>query len=154
MLEEWDRRFRTLFNQTPPLDFNWHSKEQNKSLSHVDTGHPTATVVATVLKSRKNNQAPGNDDLQTELFKFAGDQLVVALGKLLEGVWHEKRIPEKCKTATIVPFFKIVHVTECENCRGMSLLPMSLKIRGHILLQRIADAYDKVARENGLWSQV
>ena len=74
----------------------------------METRHPAATQAATAIKSLEKSKAPGNDDVQPELFKYGGDQLIAILEKLLKGDWDEKKIPEQMKTADKVPSSKKV----------------------------------------------
>jgi hypothetical protein len=53
---------------------------------------PTKDEIEVVIDKLKNNKASGIDNIQAELLKYGGQNLILFLQKLLDLVW----IMEKC----------------------------------------------------------
>ena len=57
--------------------------------------------------------------------------------KLIISIWQKKKLPEEWKESIIVPIHKKGDKTDCNNYRGISLLPTAHKILSNILLSRL-----------------
>ena len=57
--------------------------------------------------------------------------------KLSTSIWKREKLPEKWKESIIVPIHKKGDKTDCNNYRGISLLPTTCKILSNILLSRL-----------------
>ena len=55
-----------------------------------------------------------------------------------------KRMPEEWKESIIVPIHKKGDKTDCNNYRGISLLPTTYKILSNILLSRLTPYAEKI----------
>jgi len=53
-------------------------------------------------------------------------------------------LPEEWKDLIIVPIFKKGDVTDCSNCRGISLLPTTYKTLPNILLSRLTPHAEEI----------
>ena len=53
-------------------------------------------------------------------------------------------MPEVWKESTIVPIYKKGDETDCNNCRGISLLPNTNKILTNILLSRLTPYTEEI----------
>jgi len=54
--------------------------------------------------------------------------------KIIISIWNKEELPEKWKDSIIVPIHKKEDKTDCNNYRGISLLPTTYKISSNILL--------------------
>ena len=54
--------------------------------------------------------------------------------KLIISIWKKEKLPEEWKESIIVPTHKKGDKTDCNNYRGISLLPTTYKISSNILL--------------------
>lgn len=52
--------------------------------------------VKTILRRLKNNDAVGNDDISSEVYKFAAHTLIAVSAFFLSGRVQEKKLPRKC----------------------------------------------------------
>jgi hypothetical protein len=52
-------------------------------------------------------------------------------------VWNKEELPEEWKSLIIVPIHKKGYKTDCNNYRGISLLPSTNKILSNIPLSRL-----------------
>ena len=86
------------------------------------------------LKSRKS---PGIDEIPAELIKAGGGIICLEIHKLITSIWKKAKLPEESKEPIIVPIHK-GDKRDCNNYRGISLLPTTYKILSNILLSRLA----------------
>jgi len=70
------------------------------------------------------------------MIKTGGRTIRCAIHKLLISVWNKEELPEEWKESIIVPTYKKGDKTDCNNYRGISLLPTMYKIFSNILLSR------------------
>jgi len=57
--------------------------------------------------------------------------------KLITSIWKKEKLSEEWKESIIVPIHKKGDKTDCNNYRGISLLPNTYKILSNILLSRL-----------------
>jgi hypothetical protein len=99
---------------------------------------------------------PGPSRLEVEIgvVKFINLQIVInflqnwfkqdAIHKLINSIWSKEELPDQWKESIIVPVHKKGDKTDCNNCRGISLLSTSYKILSNILLSRLVPYIDKI----------
>ena len=56
---------------------------------------------------------------------------------LFISIWNKEELPEEWKESIIVPIHKKGDKTDCNNYRGILLLPTTYKILSNILLSRL-----------------
>ena len=81
-------------------------------------------------------KSPGTDQIPAELIKAVGRTIRGAINKLIIAIWNKEELPEEWKESVIVAIHKKGDKTECNNYRGISLLPATYKILSNILLSR------------------
>ena len=57
--------------------------------------------------------------------------------KLITFIWKKEKLPEEWKESIIAPVHKKGDKTDCNNYRGISLLPTTYNILSNILLSRL-----------------
>jgi hypothetical protein len=57
-----------------------------------------------------------------------------SIHKLINSVWNKEEFPDQWNESIIVPVHKKGDKTDCNNCRGISLLSTSYKMLLNILL--------------------
>jgi len=62
--------------------------------------------------------------------------------ELITSIWKKEKLSEELKESIIVPIHKKGDKTDCNNYRGISLLPTTYKILSNILLSRLTP-YEK-----------
>ena len=72
-----------------------------------------------------------------ELIKAGGSTIRCAIHKLIIAIWNKEELPGEWKESIIVPIHKKVDKTDCNNYRGISLLPNTYKVLSNILLSRL-----------------
>lgn len=68
-----------------------------------------------------------------------------------DSAWKERRVPEHCPEATIVLVYKeIENKSECSSHIDISLLSISVKVNGKILIEKVHKiTQDKVSDDQG-----
>ncbi|KAL4089381.1 hypothetical protein QTP88_024427 [Uroleucon formosanum] len=103
---------------------------------------PNHKEVKDIIATLKNNKAPGEDNINSELLKIGTQQLVTKIHGLLKQIWNTNRIPEDWKTAVICPIYKKGDPMDTSNYRGIALLDSCYKILSLALLRRL-EVYSK-----------
>ena len=85
----------------------------------------------------KSHKSPGIDQILAELIKAGGRTICLEIQKLITSIWKKEEVPEEWKESMIVPIHKKWYKTDCNNYRGISLLPTTNKILSNILLSRL-----------------
>ena len=98
---------------------------------------PSALEVELAIEKLKSHKSPGIDQIPAELIKAGGRTIRGAIHKLRIAIWDKEELPEEWKESVIVPIHKKGDKTECNNYRGISLLPTTYKILSSILLSRL-----------------
>ena len=57
--------------------------------------------------------------------------------KLITSIWKKEKLPEEWKESIIIPIHKKGDKKDCNNYRGISILPKTYKILSNILLSRL-----------------
>ena len=68
--------------------------------------------------------------------------------KLINAIWNKEELPGDWKESIIVPMHKKGDKTDCNNYRGISLLPTTYKILFNILLSRLIPYAEEIIGEN------
>ena len=95
---------------------------------------PSALEIELATEKLKSHKSPGIDQIPAELIK-AGDKTIRgAIHKLNIAIWNKEELLEEWKESVIVPIHEKGDKTECNNYRGISLLPTTYNILSNILL--------------------
>ncbi|OIR56681.1 MAG: uncharacterized protein A8A55_2571 [Amphiamblys sp. WSBS2006] len=97
------------------------------------------------LGKLENWKAAGPDGIPPEFYKTAapGTHLFNAVLKLFREIWATGQIPREWEIAEVVPIPKKGDVKNPENYRGISLIPVGLKILNGIIARRLGRAMEK-----------
>jgi len=96
----------------------------------------------------KNNKSPGEDDIQSELLKEGGEEMVLWLWKVIHKVWTTEKMPKEWKIAVICPIHKKGSKQDCNNYRGIALLNVAYKNFSNCLLTRIKTKAEQIIGNN------
>ena len=95
---------------------------------------PNAFEVELSIEKIKSHKSPGIDQIPVELIKERGRTIRCQIHKLVVSIWNKEELPEEWKKSVVVPIYKKRNKTDCNNYRGISLLPNMYKILSSILL--------------------
>jgi len=98
---------------------------------------PGAFEVELAIEKLKSHKSPGIDQIPAESIKAGGRTIRCAIHKLIISIWNREELPAEWKESIRVPIHKKGDKTDCNNYRGISLLPTTHKILPNILLSRL-----------------
>jgi hypothetical protein len=80
------------------------------------------------IEKLKSHKSPGIDQIPAEMIKAGGRTISCEIHKLIIYIWNKEQLPEEWKESIIVPIYKKGDKTDCNNYRGIPLLPSTYKI--------------------------
>ena len=95
---------------------------------------PSAFEVQLAIEKLKSHKSQGIDQIPAELINAGVRTIRSAIHKLIICIWNKEELPEEWKDSIIVPIHKKGDKTDCNNYRGISLLPTTYKMLSNILL--------------------
>ena len=98
---------------------------------------PSAAEVELAIDKLKSHKSPGIDHIPAELIKAGGRTICLEIHKLITSIWKKEKLTEEWKESIIVPIHKKGDKTDCNNYRGISLLPNTYQILSNILLSKL-----------------
>ena len=98
---------------------------------------PSVSEVELAIDKLKSHKSPGIDQIPAELIKAGGRTICFEIHKLITSIWKKEKLPEEWKELNILPIHKKGDKTDCNNYRGITLLPTTYKILSNILLSRL-----------------
>jgi len=90
-----------------------------------------------VLKLTKNGKTQGQDNINSELYKYAPKEFKLRLLQFLNNIYRKNRIPNEWRNAVIIPIFKKGDRRESKNYSGISILNACYKIYSKILNMKL-----------------
>jgi len=105
----------------------WNTKNINElqlEYNSTDYLHAFITLdeLENVLKLTKNGKTPGQDNINSELYKYALEEFKLRLLTFLNNIYRENCIPNEWRNVVITPIFKKGDRREPQNYRGISIL--------------------------------
>jgi hypothetical protein len=123
----------------PDIERTWGSDVRQAEIHTVEplVPEPSALEVELATENLKSHISPGIDQIPAELIKAGGRIIRCVIYKLIVAILNKEKLPEEWKESIIVPIHKKGDKTDCNNYRGISLLPTTYKILSNILLSRL-----------------
>ena len=109
---------------------------------------PSASEVELPINKLKSHKSTGIDQIPAELIKAGGRTIYLEIHKLIISIWKKEKLPEEWKESIIVLIHKKWDKTDCNNYRGISLLPTTYKILSNILLSRLIPYAKEIIRDH------
>lgn len=130
----------------------WTEEENNISpmiTINIDNNVDPITIdeLKSALKTCRNRKAPGSDEINMELIKYAPERFLHRFLNFLNICWKCGHIPEEWQTAIVVPIFKKGDRKDCSNYRGISLLNTGYKVYSKIITKRLNVIADTMLME-------
>ena len=116
-------RRRNCFSQL--LNVHW---VKNVGQAEIHTAEPlvpepSASEFEVAIDKLISHKSPGIEQIPAELIKAGGRTICLEIHKLITSIWKKEKLPEEWKKSIIVPIHRKVNKTDCNNYRGISLLP-------------------------------
>jgi hypothetical protein len=137
-------RWRNYFSQL----LNVHGVNDVRQTA-IHTAEPLVPEPSTLaIEKLKSNKSPGIDQIPAELIKAGARTIYGEIHKLIIYICNKEELSEEWKESGIVPIYKKGDKTDCNNYRGISLLPTTYKILSSILLSRLAPNAEEIIGEH------
>ncbi|BHF85811.1 hypothetical protein SprV_1002898400 [Sparganum proliferum] len=91
---------------------------------------PSEEEVIDAIRKFRNNKAPGEDGIHSEIFKSCVDTLAPWFHEVIERAWRDEVVPDNWGLGILVPILKKGDKTRCENYRGISLIDVAIALLG------------------------
>ena len=95
------------------------------------------------LSSMKNDKAPGNDGITSEMIRAGGPQLWKILAKKFSRYLQEQKIPSDWKQSRTILLHKKNDKRDLKNYRPICLLSQMYKLFTRIILNRISSTLEE-----------
>jgi len=99
------------------------------------------------LKLTKNRKTPEQDNINSELYKYAPEEFKLRLLQFLNNIYRENCFPDEWRNAVITPIYKKGDRTEPKNYREISILNTCYKIYSKILNMKLQDFSEAFMKE-------
>jgi len=130
IVARWRNYFSQLFNVHEVKDVGQAEIHTTKPL----VPEPCASEFELAIDKLKSHKSPGTDQIPAELIKAGGRTICLEIHKRITSIWKKEEFPEEWKKSIIVPIHKNGDKTDCNNYRGIPILPTTYKILPNILL--------------------
>jgi len=144
-LDRWKEHFQSILNRPLPqseVDIPEADEDLDVNLKRI-----SVQEVQQAIHQMKNGKSPGEDGVYAEMLKAEGEEIPNALCGIFQEIWETERIPPEWREGTIIKLPKKGDLSYCTNWRGITLLSVTCKIFGRIILRRISGAVDSVLRQ-------
>ena len=109
----------------------------------------TAKEVKTAVWKMTNNKAPGKDNINVELIKYAPEEIYKEIDNILNGIYERNDIRIKLETGILLPLQKPKKTQgRVTILRPITLLEVIRKILPKIFINRTEDKINRVHTEN------
>lgn len=147
-LQRWVEHLSEILNRDDPVNpVEEDEIEEPEEIGEIDLGRWQLQEVKDALKGTKPGKAPGVDEVGPELLRADMEDTAHRLTRCYNRLWETERWPEMWKKGLIVKIFKKGDLRDCNNWRGVTLLPVISKIFCRMLLERIKRGVDKELRK-------
>jgi hypothetical protein len=113
----------------------------------INTDSPTLDEVKTVIKQLKDRKAPGFSNIPPNILTADVDTTAKLLHFLMVLIWKEKKYPNDWNKGIVNKLPRKGDLSNCNNWRGIALLPIVSEMFSRIMLSRIQGPVDKVIRK-------
>jgi len=116
---KWRNYFSQLFNVHGVKDVGQAEIHTAETL----VIEPSASEVELAIDKLKSHKSPGIDQIPAELIQAGGRTICLEIHKLIIPIWKKEKLPEEWKESILVPIHKKGDKIDCNNYRGISILP-------------------------------
>ncbi|KAL9954642.1 hypothetical protein ACROYT_G042207 [Oculina patagonica] len=119
--ERWRENDEGVLNKPRP-DIPLQEKAA-EVITNIDTGDISNAEIKRAIHLLKNGKSLGMDAISAGMLKCSENDAVKQLHLLFNSIWKVQCVPEDWKKSLIVKVPKKGDLTQCDNYRGISLLP-------------------------------
>jgi hypothetical protein len=82
---------------------------------------PSSLEFEIAIAKLKKYKSPGSDQIRAELIPAGGETLWSEMHKLINSVLNKEELADQWPESIVVPIYKKVDKTDCNNYQGISL---------------------------------
>ncbi|KAG6440869.1 hypothetical protein O3G_MSEX001433 [Manduca sexta] len=144
VLREIERFYGQLYTSVAKPTASSAEDPRAELIRHFSDDIPDISLceIEMALKQLKNNKAPGEDGITSELLKAGGTPILKVLQTLFNSVLLEGSTPEAWSRSVVVLFFKKGDNTLLKNYRPISLLSHIYKLFSRVITNRLEHRFD------------
>ena len=136
--ERWKEHFSEILNIDAPIHpITEDQIEYIEEIEDIDTGRWRISEVISTLKRTRSGKATGVDQVGPELLKSDMETTASRLLEVYNKIWESETWPKTWKQGLIVKIFKKGDMRDCNNWRGVTLLPVISKVFSRMIIDRI-----------------
>ena len=143
--KRWGGHFDEVLNRPAPslvADID----EETECIDNIEVGYITRDEIRNAMHKMKKGKATGIDSITIELLRAGGDVTTEVHYELFTKIWDEEEITEDWSKELIVKLPKRGNLTDCDNWRGITLIPVIMKMFGSAIINRIRVGVDNKLR--------
>ena len=144
-LAQWKEHFEHILNRAKPVKIAELPPAAEDLVICIDPS--TLEEVKAAINAMKSGKVGGADGVTAEILKPEDTETPRFLTDVFEEIWESEQIPKAWKTGLIVKLAKKCDLGECNNWRGITLLPITSKVLSKIIHTRFAAALDEHIRQ-------
>ena len=142
--KRWGEHFDKVLNRPAPSSVAGIDKETEGD-DDIEIGCITRAEIRNAMHKMKKGKAAGIDSITIELLRAGGDVFTELLYELFPKIWETEEIREDWNKELIVKLPKRGNFTDCDNWRGIALIPVIMKIFGSAIVNRIRVGVDRAS---------
>ena len=128
-LQRWEEHLSEILNRDDPANpVEEDEIEEQEEIEEIDVGKRRIQEVKDALKKTKPGKAAGVDEVGPDLLRADMEHTASRLTRCYNKLWETERWPEVWKKGLVVKIFKKGDLRDCNNWRGVTLLPIISKI--------------------------
>ena len=143
--KRWGEHFDEVLNRPAPSSVA-DIDEETECIDDIEIGCITRDEISYAIHKMKKGKAAGIDSITIELLRAGGDVTTEVLYELFTKIWEKEEILEDWSKGLIVKLPKRGNLTDCDNWRGITLIPVIMKIFGSAIINRIRVGMDNKLR--------
>jgi hypothetical protein len=137
-------RWKNLFNQVLNIHGVHDVRQMDIHTAEPLVPEPSLVKVEIAIGKLKSYKSPVTDQNQAEMIKAEGETLCSEIHNFICSIRNKEELPQQWKESIIIPIRKKGDKTDCNNCRGISLLSTAYKLLSNILLTRLTPYVNEV----------
>lgn len=134
--------YKNLYSSTNPEPY-YIENRRIMNIGSEEIPNININEIEHALTQIKNNRAPGEDGVTTEMLKMGGTATLESIEILLNKCLSEGKIPNTWQNAKVILLYKKGDKLKIDNYRPISLLPHPYKLLTKIITNRLTNKFDE-----------
>jgi hypothetical protein len=110
-------RWKNFFYQVLNVHLVQDVRQMDIHMAEPLVPEPSLVKMEIAIGKLKSYKSPGTDPIPAELIKAGSETLRSEIHRLICCIWNKEELPQEWKESIIVPIYKKVDKTDCNNYR-------------------------------------